>query len=173
MKVKNILAVVGLALAMALPAKAQDVQMDSTLRGRSVFSLLPSKAKGGKADVKVHQSQAILNAVNSQIASNSSRNVVTYSVRIYNDNSQNARNTSEAVLNSFRSNYPGIPATRSYNNPFFKVTVGNFRTRSEALKLFNELKGSYPSAFILKESSSFPALSQGVTHDLKTDVVRK
>ena len=58
-----LLAITALAV-FTFTAAAQDKAaagaLDSAFVGKSIFSLLPSKAKGDPADVKVHQSQAIL-----------------------------------------------------------------------------------------------------------------
>ena len=135
----------------SVPGKAPSV--DSTLIGKSIFNILPSKGKGARADVTIHQSQSIQKALGSQISSNSSRKMSGYRVRIFNDNKQTSRGASEAALNRFKGMYPGIAAYRTYSNPFFKVTVGDFRTKSEAMQLLQQIKGSFPSAFIVKESS--------------------
>ena len=145
-------------LALTLSAQTESVPgqapaLDSTLVGKNIFSILPSKDRGAKANVTVHQSQNILKALNNQIASNSSRRVSGYRVRIFNDNKQNSRGASEAALNRFKGMYPGIAAYRTYSNPYFKVTVGDFRTKSEAMQLLQQIRGSFPSAFIVKESS--------------------
>lgn len=134
--------------------------LDSALRGKSIFSLLPSKEKGDRADVTVHQSRNILDAFNSYVASNASRDVAGYRVRIFNDNKQTARPESEAVLARFTRMYPGIPAYRSYTNPFFKVTVGDFRTKSEAMQLLREVRESFPTAFVVKENIGFPVVDR-------------
>ena len=131
--------------------------LDSTLRDKSIFSILPSKARGDRAEVTVHQSQAILDALNRHISTNSGRKITGYRVRIFNDNRQTARGASEAALNNFKSMYPGVSAYRSYTNPFFKVTVGDFRTKSEAMHLLQAIRGSFPRAFIVKETLRFPA----------------
>jgi hypothetical protein len=138
--------------------KAAD--MDSTLVGKSIFNMLPLKSKGGEADVKVHQSQTILNAFNSHVASNKGMTRQGYRVRIFFDNHQNARTQSEKIEKSFKAAYPGISAYRSYENPFFKVTVGDFRTRSEAMQLLNELKATYPKAFLVKEQINYPTVDR-------------
>lgn len=122
--------------------------VDSTLIGKSIFNLLPN--------VTVHQSQSILSLMNRQIASNSSRKISGYRVRIFNDNKQNSRGASEAAMGRFKGMYPGIAAYRTYSNPFFKVTVGDFRTKSEAMRLLQQVKGSFPSAFIVKETINYP-----------------
>ena len=131
--------------------------VDSTLYGQSIFNVLPSVSKGGKADVRVTQTKTLQEMLSRQIASNGSRNVTCYRVRIFNDNSQTARAASEAVLASSKAAY-AYPAYRSYTNPFFKVTVGDFRTKSEALQLLGMLQAEYPTAFLGKETVKDPWL---------------
>lgn len=135
--------------------------LDSTLYGKSIFSLLPSKGKGDRAEVAVHQSQAIQDALNQYVSANVSRKITGYRVRIFNDNKQTARGASEAALHSFKSMYPGVSAYRSYTNPFFKVTVGDFRTKSEAMHLLQAIRRNFPRAFIVKESIRYPSMGSG------------
>lgn len=147
----------------------QAAAIDSTLHGKNILTLLPSKSKGGRADVKVYQSQAIVDALKKQIASNSSRTISGYRVRIFFDNSQSARNASEASLARFSASHPGIAAYRSFQSPYFKVTVGDFRTKSEAMELLERVKGEFPSAFIVKENISYPVVDK--SHSFVTDTV--
>ena len=142
--------------------------VDSTLTGKSIFNLMPSKAKGGKADVKISQSQAIIDGMRQHIASNPSRNMSGYRVRIYFDNSQNARGASEAALNRFTASHHGIAAYRSYQNPFFKVTVGDFRTKSEAMELLQQIKNEFPAAFVVKENINYPPADRQRTYVVDT-----
>ena len=144
---------------------------DSTLSGRSIFSILPSKAKGAKADVKVHQSDVLARAMRVYVANNPSRSIPGYRVRIYFDNAQNARGASEAAFRRFSTSYPGIPAYRSFHNPFFKVTVGDFRTRSEAVEFLDRIKGEFPTAFIVAENNiGFPIVDK--EHSYVRDTVK-
>ncbi len=130
---KRILAVLAVLAALSFQAAGQNTSsVDSTLVGRSIFNLLPSREKGNKATVTVRQSPEIKEAFNRQVAANASKRVVVYRIRIYNDNKQNARSASESAMNRFKAMYPGVAAYRSYVNPFFKVTVGNFHSRPEA-----------------------------------------
>ena len=120
--------------ALSFQAAGQNTSsVDSTLVGRSIFNLLPSREKGNKATVTVRQSPEIKEAFNRQVAANASKRVVVYRIRIYNDNKQNARSASESAMNRFKAMYPGVAAYRSYVNPFFKVTVGNFHSRALAM----------------------------------------
>ena len=151
---KRILAVLAVLAALSFQAAGQNTSsVDSTLVGRSIFNLLPSREKGNKATVTVRQSPEIKEAFNRQVAANASKRVVVYRIRIYNDNKQNARSASESAMNRFKALYPGVAAYRSYVNPFFKVTVGNFHSRPEADRMLQQLRGSFPTAFVVKETA--------------------
>ena len=126
---------------------------DSTLVGKNIFNVLPD-------NVNVRQSQQIANSMKSHVASNGARTISGYRVRIFFDNKQNARTESEAVLKRFNGLYPDVMAYRIYANPYFKVTVGDFRTKSEAMALLARIKGAFPSAFVVKENIEFPGVDK-------------
>jgi hypothetical protein len=81
-----------------------------------------------------------------------------YRIRIYFDLGQKSRKQSEETANDFMTNYPGISVYRSYISPYYKVSVGDFRTRDNALKLYYQLIKEYPKAFIVPEWINFPPL---------------
>ena len=56
--------------------------------------------------------------------------------------------SSESVMRSFQAAHPGVPAYRNYQNPFFRVVAGNFRTKSEAMEFLQRIKPTYPSGLI-------------------------
>ena len=125
--------------------------------GKNILEMLSSSSlTGGK--VTLQQSDAIKSALSRHMANNESRKIHGYRVRIYFDNSQNARSRSESIAGSFSASYPGVAVYRSYSNPFFKVTVGDFRTRIEAQLFANRIAGIYPSAFLVKENINYPSL---------------
>lgn len=126
---------------------------DSTLVGKNIFNVLPD-------NVNVRQSQQIANSMKNHVASNGARTISGYRVRIFFDNKQNARTESEAVLKRFNGLYPDVMAYRIYANPYFKVTVGDFRTKSEAMALLARIKGAFPSAFVVKENIEFPVVDK-------------
>lgn len=81
-----------------------------------------------------------------------------YRIRIYFDLGQKSRKQSEYAVGEFMQNYPGISVYRSYVSPYYKVSVGDFRTRDNALKLYHLLLKDYPKAFIVPEWVNFPPL---------------
>ena len=132
--------------------------VDSLLNGKDVFHIMPLKARGGKADVEIYQSQDVANSLRKHVQNNSKRTINGYRVRIFFDNKQTARVESEEMLKKFESMYHDVKAYRTYANPYFKVTVGDFRTKSEAMALLTRIKGDFPSAFVVKENIEYPVV---------------
>ena len=134
--------------------------VDTTLVGKDVFLLMPSREMGDKVDVKIVQTETVKDAMRRQVTDNASRTLSGYRVRIFFDNKQTARVESEETLKKFESMYHDVVAYRTYANPYFKVTVGDFRTRSEAVRLLERIKGEFPSAFVVKENIAFPVVDK-------------
>ena len=153
---KKLLIIALLALLSCTVLRAQEYrvdngssQVDSTLLGRSALSILGP-------GVTVNQSRAMRTAFDSYVSSNASKKLTGYRIRVYYDNGQNARNRSEAIARSISNAYPGMGVYRTFDSPNFKVTVGDFRTKDEALKVYHALKATYPTALILKETINYP-----------------
>ena len=144
--------------------------VDSTLVGRNIFSIMPSAAKGDDTQVNVFQRQEILNSMDSHLTYNEKKTMTGYRIRIFFDNKQTARNESEATMARFLKTYHGIPAYRTYANPYFKVSVGDFRTKSEAMEFLEEIKHNFPGAFVTKETISYPVIDR--QNSFVTDTIK-
>lgn len=142
--------------------------VDTLLAGKDVFHIMPLKANGGKADVEIYQPQEVAAALRKQVESNSKRTVSGYRVRIFFDNKQTARVESEEMLKKFESMFHDVRAYRTYANPYFKVTVGDFRTKSEAMALLSTIKGAFPSAFVVKENIAYPVVDKSNAYVIDT-----
>lgn len=134
--------------------------VDTTLAGKDIFHILPSRQAGDNADVQIYQSDEMKSSLRGHVASNSKRTLSGYRVRIFFDNKQTARSESENTLKKFKGLFPDVMAYRIYANPYFKVTVGNFRTKSEAMALLTRIKGDFPSAFVVKENIEYPVVDR-------------
>ena len=127
------------------------VKLDSTLLGHSIFDILSSLSCGDSGTVVVHQSPDIAAAFEEHIASNEFREEDGYRIRVFFSNAQNSRGTSLRAADIVSEKYPGLPVYRTFVQPNFKVTVGDFRRKSEALQLLEMLRRDFPSAFIVRE----------------------
>ena len=131
-------------------------QVDSTYMGVDVF------------DLEITQSEAIERSMVNHIKANPGRNINGYRVRIFFDNKQTARTESEKTLKKFEQMFPDILAYRTYTNPYFKVTVGDCRTKSEAMVLLGRVKKDFPSAFVVKENIKYPVVDKSHVYDIDT-----
>ena len=71
-----------------------------------------------------------------------------YRIRIYSESGIGAKEEQQRVRASFLSLFPDIDAYYKYDEPYFKVYVGDCRTRSEALKLYDRIEGSFPNSIL-------------------------
>ena len=125
---------------------------DSTLVGKTVFHLLEGK------EVTLNQPQEMDQAYARYIQANRERKMNGYRIRLFFSNKQSARTESEELEKEFQLQFPQIPTYRSYTNPFFKVVVGDYRTKSDAIRELNKILPFYPKAIVVKESIWFPAI---------------
>ncbi len=132
--------------------------VDTLLAGKNILDIMPKKDSGAVATVNVHQSDTLSASLREHVTANATRTMSGYRVRIFFDNKQTARVASEETLKRFESMYHDVVAYRTYANPYFKVTVGDFRTKSEAMALLERIRYEFPSAFVVKENISFPVV---------------
>jgi hypothetical protein len=58
----------------------------------------------------------------------------------------------------FTNQYQNIPAYLDYQQPYFKIRVGDFRTKLEAYKLLQDISGNFQGAFIVIDDIELPKL---------------
>ncbi len=71
-----------------------------------------------------------------------------FRVQIYNGNDR--KKASQIKLN-FMQSFPGIRSYLIYNNPQFRVRVGDFRSRKEAMELYNRLSSRFNPSMIVPD----------------------
>jgi len=62
------------------------------------------------------------------------------------------------VRTKFNSQYNSISSYLDYQQPYFKIRAGDFRTKLEAYKLLQEISGSFPGAFIVSDDIELPRI---------------
>ena len=76
-----------------------------------------------------------------------------YRVQIYSGSNRKAAYDAQA---KFQDRYPEQRTYITYNEPYFKIHAGDYRTRLEAEKTMQQLKGSFTSLFIISEKINPP-----------------
>jgi hypothetical protein len=144
---KRLYAVVLMVVVFAITAFAQKSvdTLSQVVERETVWEVL---------DGSVSVSDSLAKSMDRYISENPKRAAMVYRLRIFFDNRQDARTVSEQVMQQFSELYPDVPTFRGYSNPYFKVTVGNFRSKSEAMKFMEEIRKLYPSVFLVRETFS-------------------
>ena len=81
-----------------------------------------------------------------------------YRLEIFFSSENKAREQAVRVRNEFNLVFPDIASYMLFQTPNFKVRVGDFRNKSEALKTKAHIASKYPNAFIVKDNIRFPEL---------------
>lgn len=81
-----------------------------------------------------------------------------FRLEIFFSSDNKAREQAMRIKNDFNLLYPDIPSYLLFQTPNFKVRVGDFRNKSEALKAKAFIVSKYPNAFIVKDIIRFPDL---------------
>jgi hypothetical protein len=71
-----------------------------------------------------------------------------YRVQIYNGNDR--KKASQAKLEFMRA-YPSVRSYLTYNNPQFRVRVGDFLTRKEATEFYNKVSSTFNPSMVVPD----------------------
>lgn len=58
----------------------------------------------------------------------------------------------------FVQKYTEVPSYLIFHQPYYKVRVGDFRTKMEAQAFLKEIEKDYPNAFVVPDEINFPGL---------------
>ena len=114
-------------------------------------------SKPGKGMVKISQDNTIRNLVDLHLSQQKKLNGVKgYRIAIYMGSGQEANKAADQSRARFISRHEEVKSYKQFEYPYFKVYVGDFRTRSEALKFLKKIEYNYPDAFIREDIVEFP-----------------
>jgi hypothetical protein len=127
-------------------------------RQQDIFSLLAEKRQGA-GDITIHSDPKLNESLLKYIEINREKNgIPCYWIRIYSGSGQNSRDEAYQVKAKFLNKQEGIKNIVTYDEPNFKLYVGGYRVKSDALKLLRNIQDDFPSAFIVYDIIDFPDL---------------
>lgn len=140
-------------LAAALAATGVRAQSLDAFKERLAEPVV-SHSAFGTARVTVTEADDAAAAVAEAARNNVRLRLRGYRVCIFFDNGQDARAGAVAAKELFEEHFPDIRVYMVYENPYFRVTVGNCLTAEEAIILKGRLAGIFPKAFPKSEELS-------------------
>ena len=132
-----------LAVFALSEARAQTVEGYKALLEQQIVTQQTPKG----ANVTVFEHGDATEAVRAAEGRKSPVRINGYRVCIFFDNSPNARTEAVAARTLFEEHFAGIPLYMEYENPYFRVTVGNCATIEEAIILKGRVAPYFPKAF--------------------------
>jgi hypothetical protein len=144
------------ALMILLLSAAGPAYLQSYAPPPDIFSRLESR-EPGKGTVRITQDVNIRNLVNMHVSQLRKTNGIKgYRVLIYMGSGQEANKKADQERSRFISLYEEVKSYKRFEYPYFKVYVGDFRTKSEALRFLKHIEHAYPDAFIREDIVAFP-----------------
>jgi hypothetical protein len=152
MKLKPVLVFVMLAI-FTLPAVSQEF-----VKTEDLFRKDDSRA----GDLNIVQDPGLDTLISRYILMSQKVNGMTgFRIQIFNSSSRNAREESRKARAGFMSKYPEITSVILYSEPgYFKVRVGNFRTKAQAAQVLRAISRDFPNAYIVPDIINFPELER-------------
>ncbi len=81
-----------------------------------------------------------------------------YRVHLYMDSGNRARLNTQREQAAFEKKYPDVRAYIVYEEPYFKLRVGDFRTRLDARRFLEKIRRDYSAAYIVVDMINFPEM---------------
>jgi hypothetical protein len=114
-------------------------------------------AHGQKGSIEIIQDPAIQARFNVCLSQQAKlKGINGYRISIYFGSGQDSKRNAELARANFVARYSDVTCYIKFEYPYFKVYVGDFRTRSDAQKFLNEISYNYPDAFIREDLIQFP-----------------
>jgi hypothetical protein len=104
--------------------------------------------KSNEGAVEIIQDPQIKELLDKYIEICAKSTVKGYRVKIHfgNDKAQ-----AYEIKEKFNGKFADIPAYVRYDQPYFSVRVGNYRTKLEAYKFLKQIQSEYPTAFLVQD----------------------
>jgi len=74
-----------------------------------------------------------------------------FRIRIFSKSGVGAKEEQQRIRARFLTLYPDVDAYYRYDEPYFKVYVGDCRTKSEALLLYDRIMRNFPSPIVVDD----------------------
>jgi hypothetical protein len=95
--------------------------------------------------------------INRHILNNATKNGVDgWRIQIYRGGHRTANEDANRIRARFMGDFPQLNSYLTFDKPnWFKVKVGDFRTRQEAAAVFFDVQANYPDAYLIRDIIAF------------------
>ena len=110
-----------------------------------------------KGFLKLHQDSRIDSLVMKQRQIYANDNTIDgFRVQIFMELGNDAVHHADSVKADFEKSHPDVPIYLVFGQPYYRLRVGDFRTRLEAENQFQQLKDEYGNSFVTADRINLP-----------------
>jgi len=128
----------------------------------SIFVIIPVLTWAqtvNTGEVHIYSEPGIDSLVRLHVAYNQAYPTIPgYRIQIFMESGNQALADCEEVEQKFIDKYEDIPSYITFAAPYYRVRVGDFRTRLEAEKFLQRIGRKYPNAWVIKDEINLPDL---------------
>jgi hypothetical protein len=108
-------------------------------------------SKAQKGSIKIIEGDGISALVEKHVFLNTKQKTIGWRIQIFFDSGNNSKSKAYARKGVFMAMYPDMSVYLMFQSPYYKVRVGDFRTRMDAEGFKQKLLGEFPDAFVVKD----------------------
>ena len=106
----------------------------------------------GQGAVTIHQEEGIDFLLDTQVEVNMRMaGVDGYRIQLYSGSGPEGKRQAMEIKGKLLDEFPDEAISTTYTAPFWRVRVGNYRHKHEALPLLNKLKEFFPNCYRVKD----------------------
>ncbi|MCX6232005.1 MAG: SPOR domain-containing protein [Bacteroidetes bacterium] len=126
-----------------------------------MFLIIPGLHAQTVGNVEIIQDEKVDELLKKHVKVNEVANTIPgFRINIFFQSGNNSKAGAMQCKSNFIAKYPDIEAYVVYEEPNFKVKVGDFRTRMEARGFVQQIKMDFPDAFVIKDLINFPKITE-------------
>ena len=82
-----------------------------------------------------------------------------FRVQIFMELGNDALHNADSVKERFSEKYPEVPIYLVFGQPYYRLRIGDFRTRLEAENMYQQVKNEYRNAFVTADRIELPYIA--------------
>jgi len=126
------------------------------LFGFSIYSF----SQNSDGNIKIIQDSRIDTLLSKHIELNEEyAQIEGWRINIFFEAGNNSKRLAVEAKSQFVHKYSDVPCYLIFQEPYYKVRIGDYRSKMEAEKFLHKIEREYPNAFVVKDNINFPKLN--------------
>ncbi|RLD69335.1 MAG: hypothetical protein DRI95_00365 [Bacteroidetes bacterium] len=113
--------------------------------------LMPESYSANNAQVFINENPKLLNIIKYHKKLNEENlEIRGWRIRVYMGSGKDARAQANSIKLRIRNSYPDVEPHLVHHSPYFKILVGDFRTRIDAESFRKKIRRQYPNCYVVE-----------------------